>query len=144
MPILHTCRYCGNSLPAGTKCECRNKCSKNKFVYTPPEASLTKSDSFYHSDDWRQLRLVVMSIYNNMDIYSWYKYERIEDGFIVHHIIPLKDDYSKRADIGNLIYLTDENHRAIHALMDESEEKKEEIQKELFGMIERWKALDVM
>lgn len=74
-----------------------------------------------------------------MDIYSWCKYGRIEAGSTVHHIIPLKDNYDKRADICNLIYLTEENHRAVHALYDESEEKKVQVQQELFDMIERWK-----
>lgn len=152
MSISHTCQYCGKSLPVGTKCECRFKQSKFQFVYKPFETnsakpsakSSTRSDNFYHSDDWRRLRLVIMSIYNNIDIYSWYKYGRLEPGFIVHHIIPLKDDYSKRADISNLIYLTDDNHRLIHSLMDESDEKKKEVQKELFDMIERWKFDSVM
>ena len=139
MPISHTCQYCGKSLPVGTKCECRFDKSNKPLIYKPPDIASTKSDSFYHSDEWRRLRLVIMSIYNNMDIYSWYKYGRLEPGFIVHHIIPLKDDYSKRADISNLIYLTDDNHRLIHSLMDESDEKKKEVQKELFDMIERWK-----
>ena len=76
-----------------------------------------------------------------MDIYSWYKYGRIEAGRIVHHIIPIKDDYSRRLDLTNLIYLTDANHKAVHALYEESEQKKAEVQQELFGMIECWQSL---
>ena len=76
-----------------------------------------------------------------MDIYSWYKYGRIEAGRIVHHIIPIKDDYSRRLDLTNLIYLTDANHKIIHARYEESEQKKGEVQQELFRMIECWRSL---
>lgn len=143
MPILHKCRYCGKSIPVGQHCECQKKEHANdKYVYSSQKIKHTQhtySDSFYHSKDWRRLRLVAMALYKNTDIYSWYKYGILEAGFTVHHIIPLKDDYDRRTDINNLIYLTEENHRAIHALMDESDEKKAEIQQELFDMIEKWK-----
>ena len=85
------------------------------------------------------MRSKAISFYVSMDIYSWYKYGRIEAGVTVHHIVPLKDNYDKRADMGNLIYLTEENHKAIHALYDQSDEKKSEVQRELFDMIEQWK-----
>lgn len=73
-----------------------------------------------------------------MDIYSWYVLGRIEVGAIVHHVIPIKDDYEKRFDIGNLIYLTYENHILIHQIYSQSTERKAQMQKELMDLIRRW------
>lgn len=73
-----------------------------------------------------------------MDIYSWYVNGKIEVGAIVHHVIPIKDDYEKRFDIGNLIYLTYENHTLIHQLYSQSPERKAETQQELMNLIRRW------
>lgn len=73
-----------------------------------------------------------------MDIYSWYVLGRIEVGAIIHHIIPIKDDYNKRFDIGNLIYLTYENHILIHQIYSQSVEQKAQMQKELMELIRRW------
>ena len=149
MPISYKCPHCSKYASVGKKCECRDKMKAKKVKYIPENsqkrkpdsgASTTYSDPLYHSAQWKRLRSPVMEFYSNMDIYSWYKYGRIEAGFIVHHIIPLKDDYDRRFDMSNLIYLTDANHKAIHSLYDESEEKKAEVQQELFDMIEKWKA----
>lgn len=73
-----------------------------------------------------------------MDIYSWYALGKIEVGVIVHHIIPIKDDYEKRFDIGNLIYLTYENHALVHQMYSESPERKARIQQELMDLIRQW------
>lgn len=43
---------------------------------------------------------------------------KIEYGFTVHHIVPLINDYSKRLQQSNLIYLTESHHRLIHRLYD--------------------------
>lgn len=53
-----------------------------------------------------------------MDIYSYYILQRIEYGHTVHHIVPIKEDWSKRLDVNNLIYLTESNHQAIHQLLE--------------------------
>lgn len=73
-----------------------------------------------------------------MDIYSWYVNGKIEVGAIVHHVIPIKDDYEKRFEIGNLIYLTYNNHTLIHQLYSQSPERKAETQQELMNLIRQW------
>ena len=73
-----------------------------------------------------------------MDIYSWYVLGKIEVGAIVHHIITIKDDYEKRFDIENLIYLTYQNHALVHQMYSESPEQKARMQQELMNLIRRW------
>lgn len=145
MPISYRCTHCGRYVQVGLECECIQKIKDKKTVYKPSKKdtysgaqkkSVYGSDSLYHSAAWKRLCDKVKERYSYMDIYAWYKYQRIETGEIVHHIIPVKDDYSKRFDINNLIYLTRKNHETIHQLY--SSEKKTETQQELLSLIRRW------
>ena len=142
MPISYRCQRCGKSIAVGKKCDCigahKTDLRYKSKVKEDIKEGYVGSDPLYHSTLWKRLCSEAKELYTNMDIYSWYKYGRIEAGLIVHHIIPIKDDYSKRLDLTNLIYLTDANHKAIHALYEESEEKKAEVQQELFNMIRCW------
>lgn len=73
-----------------------------------------------------------------MDIYSWYVLGRMEVGAIVHHVVPIRDDYARRFDIDNLIYLTRENHEFIHQIYAESAAEKNRMQQELNNLIRQW------
>ena len=147
MPISYRCPHCGKSIAVGQKCECVQRMQATKTVYRPPKkktysgapsGAVYGSDPMYHSALWRRLCGAVKEHYNHMDIYSWYVLGRIEAGTIVHHVIPIKDDYGKRFDIGNLIYLTYENHVLIHQIYSQSDERKAEMQQELMNLIRRW------
>ena len=133
MPIYKRCGRCGKRLPSGTKCECLKQRHKEYDKYSRDK----KSDDFYHSKEWDISREDAISFYVGMDIYSYYILGVIEYGTTVHHIIPLKDDWSKRVDRDNLIYLTDSNHQLIHKAMREG--KYSEMIELLNGLIERYK-----
>ena len=138
MPISYRCQCCGKSVSVGKKCDCIGTPKTDLRYKSKVKEGYVGSDPLYHSALWKRLCSEAKELYSNMDVYSWYKYGRIEAGLIVHHIIPIKDDYSRRLDLTNLIYLTDANHKAIHALYEESEQKKAEVQQELFRMIGCW------
>ena len=147
MPISFRCPHCGKPVPVGQKCMCIQKAQATKTIYRPTRKKtysgalsgvVDGSDPMYHSSLWRRLCSEAKEHYNHMDIYSWYVLGRIEVGVIVHHIVPIKDDYEKRFDIGNLIYLTYENHSLIHQIYSESPERKSQLQQELMGLIARW------
>jgi len=121
MPIYKRCSRCGSRLPSGTKCECAKNAEKQRQREYDLNKRDKKADQFYHSDEWGLAREDTIAYYAGIDIYSYYVLNSIEYGSIVHHIIPLKDDWSKRSDKSNLIYLTDINHGLIHKAMRNGE-----------------------
>ena len=147
MPISYKCPYCGKPVQVGRKCECIHKVQSAKTIYRPAKkrpfsgdsyGAVYGSDPMYHSALWKRLCGEVKEHYSHMDIYSWYVLGRIEVGAIVHHVIPIKDDYDRRFDIGNLIYLTYENHTLIHQIYSQSAERKAQMQQELMKLIAHW------
>lgn len=147
MPISFRCPHCGKAVAVGQKCECIQNAKAAKTIYKQRKkvpysgassGAVYGSDPMYHSSLWKRLCIAAKEHYNHMDIYSWYVLGRIEAGTIVHHVIPIKDDYGKRFDINNLIYLTYENHVFIHQIYSQSAEQKAEMQQELMNLIRRW------
>lgn len=147
MPISFMCPNCGKPIQVGRKCECMKRTIETRTIYRPQRVKPSGdnlngasygSDPMYHSALWKRLCSEVIARYNHMDIYSWYVYGRIEPGEIVHHIVPIKDDYDKRFEINNLIYLTRENHAIIHQAYSQSEEQKTEMQQKLISLVKKW------
>lgn len=99
-----------------------------------------KQQQFYNSDSWRRIRTAVISDYLGIDIYEYYTTGRIVPGETVHHIIELNEDWNCRLDINNLIYLTERNHRKIHAMYDRSNKDKKIMQDKLFKIINKFQS----
>lgn len=135
MPIFKRCSRCGKRIPEGTECSCVNKRYKHEDRYRAD----SKEHKFYISSQWAKKRRVIYEKFCGMDIYSLYKYGRIEKGRTVHHIVPLKDDWTLRYDSNNLILLTEQNHRRLHQLMKQGEKEKRAVIKELQGFLIRFK-----
>ena len=55
----------------------------------------------------------------------------ITKGTIVHHIVPVKDDWNKRLVITNCITLCYKCHGLVHYAYDKSKKSKEEMQENL-------------
>lgn len=70
------------------------------------------------------MRSVVCDRVMGIDLYQYYKYNRLVQGRLAHHIQPLEDAPSLAYDLDNLIWLSDASHHEIHALYDSG--KKEE------------------
>lgn len=123
MPIYKRCSRCGSRVPSGSKCPCiieiekQRKKARDKAYDTTTRDK--KATTFYLSGEWEIVRADTIAHYTGIDIYSYYILNKIEYGHTVHHIIPLKDDWSKRIDKTNLIYLTESNHQLLHKAMRE-------------------------
>ena len=76
--------------------------------------------------------------YYHIDILEYFKTGIIVEGKIMHHIIEIKDDFNTADDINNLIYLTDSNHKTVHALYEKSQKDKTYMQNVLFSLIKKW------
>lgn len=111
--ISKKCNHCGKQVQIGKSCSCMRK---NKYKATVTDKYSVDIKKFYLSSDWHRARNKCISNCYGIDLYSYYVLHRIEYGQTVHHIVPLIDDYSQRISQQNLIYLTESNHRLIHAL----------------------------
>ncbi len=121
--IYKRCTQCGKRIDIGMICTCKSKRYKeeDKYKYN------TRERKFYSSIVWQNQRDKAIRRFSGLDIYSYYVYNRLEAGQTVHHIVPLKEDWNKRLELNNLIYLTEENHQQIHKQMREGEEKGREV-----------------
>ncbi len=97
-----------------------------------------KYQDFYNSKEWIRLRDIIRVSCYGIDIVEFYKTGRIVQGQTVHHIIELNEDWNSRLDICNLIYLTEQNHRRIHAKYDEADKEKKAMQRMLFALLEQF------
>lgn len=72
-----------------------------------------------------------------IDLYAYYHDGKIIPATMVHHIVPISEDYTKRLDMDNLIPLSDKSHGIVHKAMKEGRE--EEMIRLLLGYKEKWK-----
>ncbi len=104
--IYKRCSRCGKRIPSGTKCTCW-KSEKRKYK------KREGTDAWYHTSEWRKTRDTVISKYNGVDLYALYMHGVFRTADTVHHIVPLKEDWSKRTDMGNLIPVSRYSHNEI-------------------------------
>lgn len=131
MPIKKLCSYsgCNVLVDYGTK-YCDKHKTKDRDRYKDYRKSRLRDEEekarqeFYNSVEWKNIRDLAIRKYFGIDILEYYKTGQIIMGYTVHHIVELKDDWNKRLDINNLIYLSQENHVKIHKLMERSKEDK--------------------
>jgi len=84
-----------------------------------------KYQDFYSSTIWDKARDVVIDSTYGIDIVEFYRTGKIVEGYTVHHIIELDEDWNKRLDIDNLIYLSESNHQHIHNLYKKNSKTKD-------------------
>lgn len=128
MPIYKRCSKCNKRIESGTICTCVSKRYREEDKYTKDDGY----KRFYSSKSWKQVREQAISLYNGIDIYSLYVHGHIEFATTVHHIIPLREDWTRRLDNSNLIPLTDSNHQVVHDLMRKGDD--EVVAKQLMEM----------
>lgn len=128
--IYKTCGRCGRHIPSGTTCPCYQQ---DKRKYAKPEGV----KKYYHTTEWRKISLHVLAMYNYVDVYAWVAHKQMLPATTVHHIVPIKEDYSRRADISNLIPVSDASHKGIEKLYRDG--RKTETQNLLRGALQRWR-----
>lgn len=82
----------------------------------------SKENEFYHSQEWHEVRQQVLE----RDMYLCQVCKRngiIKQGNTVHHIVHLKDDWDKRADLDNLETICPQCHNKEHEEKGFSKEK---------------------
>lgn len=138
MALLKLCR-CGKKIPNTLKmcpdCEAkkqeRRRESDRQYDRNKRDK---KSKDFYNSSSWDKTRTLVMVKYKGLDLYEYYINHAIVYAHTVHHIVELREDWSRRHDITNLIPLTNSNHKRIHLMY---ERDKESTQKMLIDILDK-------
>ena len=89
-------------MPEGKTCICIKQRHKEYDRYSRDK----KSDSFYHSKEWKEARDKALEADERLDVYAYMTSGQIIAADTVHHIVPLRDDWSKRCDVSNLMSLS--------------------------------------
>ena len=97
-----------------------------------------REQSFYNSKQWKMLRDFIAVKYKGLCIWSYLIEDNIVSADVNHHIVPVKDDWSKRLDIYNIIPLSNRTHNMIHELYKKDKEGTQKILKDL---IFKWNGL---
>ncbi len=125
------CTRCGKRIPLNSVC----KCSIGKRgKHTQHHRYNEDIKKFYSTSEWKKARERCIAECFGIDIYSFFVLNKIEYGEIVHHIIPIVNDYSERLRAENLIYLTETNHKLIHSLYENSYDETVKLLKTLLKM----------
>lgn len=133
--LLKKC-ICGKLIPQNLSvcAECEKTYISRHVDYNRNRRN-KKAAAFYVSNEWRATRDIILKVYDYIDIYSYYMQQEIVTADMVHHIVELDDDWSRRLDPTNLLPLSNTNHGIISALYKQSEESKRRTQQMLLGLI---------
>lgn len=127
-----------------TMYEVGQECPKGCFAFAKKQNNKwydkhkRKNAEVYHNKKWDKVRLSCLMKYDNICIYTYFKYNKVVPAVLVHHITEVSKDTEKALiyDLDNLIPASDKAHREIHARY--KEEKLEDVQEELRAYIKAY------
>ena len=74
-----------------------------------------EAKAFYNSAGWKAARAKALARDAGIDVYLYVRERRAVPADTVHHIVELKEDYSKRMEMENLISVSEATHSMISA-----------------------------
>ena len=132
VPIYKRCSRCGKRMPAGTFCGC----AKARHQEYDRLSRDRKTKAFYVSSEWERARRKVLQLDGGIDVYLYMTKGEIVLADTVHHITPLREDWSVRCSINNLMSLNHDTHSMIEMLYGRDREGTE---KKLKKMLELYR-----
>ena len=97
-----------------------------------------KYSDFYKSMEWEHMKLYIKSKYKSLCLWSYFINYEIVATEEVHHIIPIKADFSLRLNEGNLIPLSFTIHKRVEARYKHSKVERISTQEQLRELLKRW------
>lgn len=97
-----------------------------------------RRQQFYNNKAWELFRAAQAAAQIHIDIYEYYTTGRIVDAENYHHIQEITEAWDRRLEQGNVIGLTEANHRRIHTEYERSYKAKRKMQITLSAMLERF------
>ena len=141
--LMRICSRCGRRLQVGETCTCtgsKSRIRQHNKSYDKMKRNKERA-AFYASPSWMTLKRAAKARAYGLDELRLYQ-GRMVPGDVVHHIIPITDDPSRSLDADNLICVSNQTHRYIHAQYDRGGKAKKEMQDLLFEIRKnkKWKA----
>lgn len=133
MPIYKRCSRCGKRIEAGTTCQCLKDRHKEYDKYSRNR----RSKQYYNSREWEAVREHVLQLDERIDVYVYMTQGVVTIADTVHHIIPLKEDWSLRNNEDNLISLNHDTHSMIE---QQYRKNKNEMQEALKAMVQQYRS----
>ena len=133
---------CNNLIDMGER-----YCSKHKQTNAERNREYDRTQrnkeakAFYNSTAWKKTRNAVLTRDNFIDVYLYVKENRIVPATLVHHIVELREDWSKRCTMSNLISVSEETHERTIKTAYKNEETKAKMQRELRNAMRLYKGL---
>lgn len=136
MPIYKRCIRCGKRIPSGSTCECFRLAESDRYKQYDRQRRNPKSKSFYSSNEWIKARDAALQADDGIDVYVFMTTGRIVAADTVHHIIPLRDDWGRRLNVGNLMSL----HHDTHSMIEQEYKKdKQGMERRLSRMLNEYR-----
>lgn len=111
--LYKICSRCGRRIPSGSPCPCQKiRKAESDRQYDRHQRD-QKSTDFYRSGVWLLTREHVLNTDGHLDVYAYMTTGKILIADTVHHIIPLREDWSRRLDTDNLMSLHHDTHSMI-------------------------------
>lgn len=132
MTIYKRCSRCGKRIQSGSRCPCIKQRHREYDKYSRDQ----KSRLFYNSKEWELGRALALDTDGGIDVYRFMTEGIIVAADMVHHIVPLRDDWSKRIDIDNMMSLSSDTHSLIEQMYKKN---KDEMIKRLQGMLKEYR-----
>lgn len=136
--IYKRCGSCGRKIPADCICPCKKDRQRQYKKLRMKDVYEKERQRFYASKPWIKCRDDVKCHQFGIDLIEWFKGNDDVSSETYHHIITIKEDWSLRLCKDNIIGLSQKNHLLVHKLMEESEEKKIEVQNYLKNILEEF------
>lgn len=133
MPIYKRCSRCGKRMESGKHCPCLKIRHKEYDKYSRDR----KSRQFYTGKEWDTSRTEALEADGGIDVYLYMTQGIAVAADTVHHIIPLKDEPSKRSDLDNLISLHHDTHSLIETMY---KTQKDKMIQELSEMVREYRS----
>ena len=141
--LLHKCK-CGKLIPQGTKyckaCEEKQQGQQSRHMQYNKHRRNKQAAEFYICAAWRKAKAEALQRFDHIDIYAYYVDHVIKGADMVHHIVPIADDWNKRLEADNLIPLSGDTHNRIEATYDRSTADKKAMQQLLYKLIKRYQS----
>lgn len=133
MPIYKRCSRCGKRIEAGTTCQCLKDRHKEYDKYSRDR----RSKQYYNSREWEAVREHVLQLDEGIDVYVYMTQGIVIRADTVHHIVPLKENWSLRSNEDNLISLNHDTHSMIE---QQYRKNKNEMQEALKAMVQQYRS----
>ncbi|MCS6103584.1 hypothetical protein DWV12_07555 [Clostridium botulinum] len=100
---------CGRIHDRNYICEAKRKAKLDKS-----RRDRTRLDNkVFSSREWKKVRATIIDDYNNIDLFSYYIFGKVEVAEVVHHVVEFMQDEELAFDEDNLIPLSNYTHLSI-------------------------------